>query len=1172
MLKSYQLLRTNTALTTNIKLVVDSKYKLYLESFNTNLQLSDIKYKHIPINKDSLYEEQLPFFYKQLPASLAFGVKFDNDDTLVQSEYAKQFDTIYWAGAKNIEDQWYPEEYEYLAPLYIRKNKLPSNFIILRIDDPAIYENYGDDYKLGKLTKDNFRTEIINKWKAIQVFDLSKKTDLGAYLDLNINQSTRFPNAPMEMILNQTEQSMTLKGIDYVKGLYTEKKINMSDYFVKEKPHFNFENYINALIINNGIVIPNILNIKFLFDDIPATPDKIKKWNINRYYGFYADQMELITNITSYKNPLLLTNLDLINNVFIYSGTTVPFSGDTIFTTIWDTNKAYYIYINNDLHLVSRTTENGNYVYKMIADNILDGKLDITSVYQNTIKINYDGNKNNISNDEILFELPNSVNSGNFKTLYSIIISGDTSTTGSLLDVKQSATTCALFNFTFNDNLDYYLNIEGTNYKVEKFIDGINSGFTINFSGYFNGQDVTLYFKNKFIIDKFYNSSNNIDSMYGDLYLILIDNKYHVIKKNIDNTYYIQTDYAINSDTNNLEYWIGGKNSSYYKKLNIQDLDNKPLIYPIYRVNFTDIKDFDFNRFDTEFSNFDYEKSEYYDTPEAKLYATEYRDTSDNKPFKLQSIGTDGQYKIMNISSEYIAGDELYNWDKVSPMLRKNQYTPKWGSIGSISHSDYPYKLDISNKIGGMFNRTTDTYLNDSSILSKTLDYFYRIGDFYSGGTTIYTEYENQTTNIEQDVFDINKYINSDIDYFDSFFTGKQTLYNFGNPYLKTFNKYAEFNGQDQYSTASVIFKGIKYYIAPVNNIVFDTFGKISKVLVDNSKNFNNYKFSILFNPVYYFNGDVNDKHSSLSGNTIFDDDYNNINVICNDDNQNILVIINVSLSINSNYENFNNLNWFTENSGLYTGLNINGGVLYATGKQYNQKLICAENYIKTLNNLNEISAFESGVTYHYIKNKQHYYWNYQNRANSNFDTLTGWGKKLPLFILEADKPSQLNVTQSYLVNGIEGSPTYNLKDKFKTDPSQPDIDDYLARQIVYEGGVNKMRTIYRFNGLYEPISKNIELFNTYNTWLFNYKGTTGYTQFEKNLKFDETLGNFGMISELMVSKVNETGSMLKLQNVKTENSIYPMVDEYGYTNVSKFIFKSTWDNEYFTKTLTTLI
>ena len=52
--KTFQLLRTNPALTTNVKLVVSSDNKLYLESFDTNTQLADQKYKHYQISKEQV--------------------------------------------------------------------------------------------------------------------------------------------------------------------------------------------------------------------------------------------------------------------------------------------------------------------------------------------------------------------------------------------------------------------------------------------------------------------------------------------------------------------------------------------------------------------------------------------------------------------------------------------------------------------------------------------------------------------------------------------------------------------------------------------------------------------------------------------------------------------------------------------------------------------------------------------------------------------------------------------------------------------------------------------------------------------------------------------------------------------------------------------------------------
>ena len=165
--KSFQLIRTNPALTTNIKLVVSSDYKLYLESFRTNKQLLDQKYKHFLISKNTLYEEQLVNFFDGLASQLAFDVKYDGDESVIYSTYDKQFDDIYWAGAKSIEDNWHNEDYEYLAPLFMKKGSVPDGFIILRVDDPVPYEEEYNQFNVTKLTRENFYTQIVDKWKCV---------------------------------------------------------------------------------------------------------------------------------------------------------------------------------------------------------------------------------------------------------------------------------------------------------------------------------------------------------------------------------------------------------------------------------------------------------------------------------------------------------------------------------------------------------------------------------------------------------------------------------------------------------------------------------------------------------------------------------------------------------------------------------------------------------------------------------------------------------------------------------------------------------------------------------------------------------------------------------------------------------------------------------------------
>lgn len=67
------------------------------------------------------------------------------------------------------------------------------------------------------------------------------------------------------------------------------------------------------------------------------------------------------------------------------------------------------------------------------------------------------------------------------------------------------------------------------------------------------------------------------------------------------------------------------------------------------------------------------------------------------------------------------------------------------------------------------------------------------------------------------------------------------------------------------------------------------------------------------------------------------------------------------------------------------------------------------------------------------------------------------------------------------------------------------------------------------------------------------------YAPLYGNYKFDTDLTDFGIMQERRVRKVNRTGSVLKLQT----NSIYPMLDEFGYTFMDFFIFRSTWDQGY---------
>ena len=65
------------------------------------------------------------------------------------------------------------------------------------------------------------------------------------------------------------------------------------------------------------------------------------------------------------------------------------------------------------------------------------------------------------------------------------------------------------------------------------------------------------------------------------------------------------------------------------------------------------------------------------------------------------------------------------------------------------------------------------------------------------------------------------------------------------------------------------------------------------------------------------------------------------------------------------------------------------------------------------------------------------------------------------------------------------------------------------------------------------------------------------------NYVFDTSLSLFGVMKQRVISKINREENILKLRNNDTFDSIYPMLDEFGYMVIDYFIFKSTWDQEY---------
>jgi len=250
---------------------------------------------------------------------------------------------------------------------------------------------------------------------------------------------------------------------------------------------------------------------------------------------------------------------------------------------------------------------------------------------------------------------------------------------------------------------------------------------------------------------------------------------------------------------------------------------------------------------------------------------------------------------------------------------------------------------------------------------------------------------------------------------------------------------------------------------------------------------------------------------------------------------------------------------------------------------EYDPSLIAASNFIDCFEDMNTLSEFESGITYYYINSSgvtgSTGPINIFNSGNTMKD-VPNWAKTNPPFILSINLPEELKTKkQSYIKSAIKG-PSNNIYDKYSIfydhDKKQKyNIVEPLARKMILNIEENNLNTvyssnkvsepnyIYRYNGSYEPIFSDISIFNN----VYLYTSGSSIKQWDSNYKFDTSYKKFGMIEELIFSKVNPDNSPLKLKNTDKDRSVYPMVDEFGYQFRSRFIFNSSWDNNFYVLT-----
>lgn len=286
---SFGLVRTNPKLTGNVKITINDAGDLWLNAIKANAELSKDDYARFPIDTTQSLASNVYRFFKDgtTPNEIIFSLSEGIDLTKTSKDFKDQYDfSHYFSGVKYFPSNKYSEKFSYFAPLFLRKT-LPRYFVILKIKDPlnAKIDISKQNYESGQ-SKTDYLIDLFKKATIIKTFDLSESSKPGKFIRDYVN-SPNFPNSPVTTAFGE-EDYTTWNGILIDSGIMGNRGELLYNQYVNSTPLKFFEENITKGFERNGVIIPNILNLEFIFDDPTAN-----KYEINRYLGLYLDKIEI---------------------------------------------------------------------------------------------------------------------------------------------------------------------------------------------------------------------------------------------------------------------------------------------------------------------------------------------------------------------------------------------------------------------------------------------------------------------------------------------------------------------------------------------------------------------------------------------------------------------------------------------------------------------------------------------------------------------------------------------------------------------------------------------------------------------------------------------------------------------------------------------------------------
>lgn len=302
-MKTFSVSTTNVRLTGNIKIVVDTDDKLFVESINSTEQLSRTTYKGYEWSEQLSYGTNIRNFCSRFTnIDSIYDVK-NEQNVSVTDKLSEQYHQLYHFGAYSEESQLVNENFRFFAPIHIGSDmtELPDKFIVLKMsgDKPA-NETDADWFNNGKL---------------VHCFDLSK---------VKAKVFEQITDSYIDMSFVDT---ISVYGLNLRTGLPNREEENtFSELVSTEMSLTEVDNWFTNIYSRHKLVYSRLVNMEFAFTDSEIDTAFV------RYAGFYVKSNATSKEtIDSYEESGALRLVEVENKVATsYTNSTVLGSWNNI--------------------------------------------------------------------------------------------------------------------------------------------------------------------------------------------------------------------------------------------------------------------------------------------------------------------------------------------------------------------------------------------------------------------------------------------------------------------------------------------------------------------------------------------------------------------------------------------------------------------------------------------------------------------------------------------------------------------------------------------------------------------------------------------------------------------------------------------------------------------------